>query len=459
MSDANTKLWKPYSPSDSMPWDLQRVVHLHRRAGFAAPWNVLQRDLSDGAEKSVTRLLEGTSSPAAPEFESLAKSIGAAAVASKNSVRLQAWWLFRMIKSPDPLGERLTLMWHNHFATSNRKVKNLQWMFEQNQRLRKYARDSFGNLLSHVVKHPAMLVWLDADTSKKGKANENLARELLELFTIGIGNFDESDVKEGARALTGLAVVNEKFEYRSSRHDDAVLNLLGKSQPFDGDQLLETLIEHPATAERIAWRICKTFMGEEFVGKEENATAMKELAEGLRQNDLNSLWAVKTVIQSELFFSEDNLNSKVLGPTEFVVGAIRALEFVDSPPSTIVLTRWLTRMGQELFYPPNVGGWNEGRHWLTSRTIVARSNFANSLSQGKLWLPPRTLDLESLCKKHGAKDDIKSKTQWLADLLWGHAPQDIVDEVLSSAKSGRQDSKQLPAVLALFFSRPEHHLS
>ena len=458
MSDANTKLWKPYSPSDSMPWDLQRVVHLHRRAGFAAPWNILQRDLSDGAKQSVTRLLKGTNSPAAPEFESLAKTIGASAAASKNPTRLQAWWLFRMIKSPDPLGERLTLMWHNHFATSNRKVKNLQWMLEQNQRLRIHARGSFGGLLSHVIKHPAMLVWLDGDSSKKGKANENLARELFELFTIGIGNFNESDVKEAARALTGWTVVNGKFQFRNSRHDDAVLNLLGKSQSFDGDQLLDKLVDHSATAKRMAWRICKTFMGEEFVGKEENTTAIDELAEGLRKNELNTLWAVKTVLQSERFFSDDNLNAKVLGPTEFLVGAIRALELIDSPPSTIILAKWLARMGQELFYPPNVGGWNEGRHWLSSRTIIARSNFANSLSQGKTWLPPKTPDLESLCQKHGAGDDIKSKTQWIANLLWGHAPPDIIDEVLVSV-SQEHDPRLLPVVLANFFSRPEHHLS
>ena len=200
-TSATSSAWAAYEPSDAAPWNLGRVVHLHRRAGFAAPWAALQKDLADGPQVAVERLLRGQSASAvAMDFETLARSIGDAASASGNAERLKAWWLYRMLVSPDPLGERLTLVWHNHFATSNRKVKNLVLMREQNDLLRAHARAPFGELLRCVVKHPAMLIWLDADSNRAGHPNENLARETMELFTLGVGNYSEEDVRQAARA-------------------------------------------------------------------------------------------------------------------------------------------------------------------------------------------------------------------------------------------------------------------
>jgi len=278
-----------------------------------------------------------------------------------------------MVTTTDPLGERLALMWHNHFATSNRKVKNLALMREQNELFRSLGRSPFGELLANVVKHPAMMLWLDADSNKKGKANENLARELLELFTLGVGEFSEPDVKESARALTGWTVISGRFENRKARHDDGELTILGERQPFDGDQLLETLLKQPATAKRIAWRICKTFMGEGVVSD----TALTELAAGLRKNKLNIGWAMETVLRSKLFYSSANIRSKVLGPVEYIVGAIRSLELDKAPPSSMILAQWVERMAQDLFYPPNVGGWNEGISW--PRDMVSRRNWQSKL--------------------------------------------------------------------------------
>ena len=273
--------WKPYKPTEAMPWNLKRVVHLHRRAGFAAPWTQLQRDLANGPELALNRLLDGNDSP--EPFEDLAEKIGNAATGSNNPQRLKAWWLWRMLKTSDPLTERLTLMWHNHFATSNRKVKSLALMQEQNEIFRRLGRGGFSELLSTVVKHPAMLIWLDADSNRKGKPNENLSRELMELFTLAPGNYSEADVREAARALAGWTVINEKFEDRKARHDDAELTILGKSQPFTADQLLELLTQHPATAKRIAWRICKTFMSRDAVSE----PVLEELAKGLTANELD----------------------------------------------------------------------------------------------------------------------------------------------------------------------------
>ena len=444
--------WSPYQPTDENPWNLQRVVHLHRRASFSASWSELQRDLEAGPEASISRLLNGNTADQPSDLDVIADTIGDAAIASSNPQRLKAWWLHRMVTTTDPLGERLALMWHNHFATSNRKVKNLVLMRQQNELFRKHGRGLFGELLSAVVKHPAMMLWLDADSNRKGKANENLAREMLELFTLGVGAYSESDVKETARALTGWTVINDRFEYRESRHDDGELTILGKTQPFDGDQLLEMLLSNPATAKRIAWRICKTFMGEGVVPE----TAMKELADGLAENNLNIGWAIETVLRSELFFADKNIASKVLGPVEYTVGAIRCLELNETPPSSMILAQWVERMGQDLFYPPNVGGWNEGRAWLGSRSIVARANFAHALGKGELWHPGRGPQLDKLIERYEAAEKLEERIQWLATLLWGDAPAEAVKETISKLNSLKDRS--LSTAVSLLLSRAEHQL-
>ena len=191
------------SPSAAAPWDLGRVVRLHRRAGFAATWDEIRRDLADGPEPSIGRLLSGTSRDPG-RAGTLREARGRRGrPAAGDAGQLKAWWVYRMLFGPDPLGERLVLMWHNHFATSVEKVNDLGWMRRQNETFRRHARAPFGELLRAAVREPALLVWLDAQTNHKGKPNENLARELMELFTLGIGHYTEDDVKEAARALTG----------------------------------------------------------------------------------------------------------------------------------------------------------------------------------------------------------------------------------------------------------------
>ena len=187
----------------TMPWDLRRVVHLHRRAGFAATWDELQRDLKDGPE-AVDRPAAGRARPdpaAFPmDFAAFADRLADLALAAPEPNRLKGWWVYRMLFGPDPLTERLTLMWHDHFATSNLKVNDLSLMRRQNETFRSLCRAPFGRLLHAMLRDPALLVWLDAQENTKGHPNENLARELMELFTLGIGHYSEDDVKQAARA-------------------------------------------------------------------------------------------------------------------------------------------------------------------------------------------------------------------------------------------------------------------
>src|SRR6516225_1766446 len=283
--------WTPYSPDDKSPWNLRRVVHLHRRAGFAATWNEIQRDLKDGPKAAIDRVLSGNAATeGVPEkFEEIAeKTLGPSAAASRDPARLKAWWVYRMMFGPDPLTERLALMWHNHFATSNLKVENLTLMRGQNELFRKLGRKHFGELLNAVVRDPATLVWLDAPANRKGQPNENLARELMELFSMGIGNYTEADVREAARALTGWTVTDDAFAENDKAHDDGEKTILGKKGKWKGADLVKMVLEHPATAKRIAGRICEMFLGE----KARTRADMDGLTKGLRERDLDIAWEI-----------------------------------------------------------------------------------------------------------------------------------------------------------------------
>lgn len=412
--------WAAYRPSDATPWDLRRVVHLHRRAGFAANWDQLRQALEDGPEASIGRILDGTAhSSNIPEgFERTAEALAEDAVAAKDPRRLKGWWLYRMLFSPDPLGERLTLMWHDHFATSNAKVDELAAMRRQNDLFREHARAPFGRLLNAAVHDPALLIWLDAPDNRREHPNENLARELMELFTLGVGNYTEDDVKDAARALTGWTVKEGSFREVAARQDAGEKTILGRPGRWGGDDLVKILLAHPATADRLAWRICGLLMGEGAVGRD----GLDALALHLREHDLDVGRAVATVLRSRAFFADSNLGTRVLGPAEYVVGAGRALELLDPPPGTLALADWLTKLGQDLFYPPNVGGWPGGRAWLTSQAVVGRANFAGALLGGVRLGLPRPADPSALATRHGRVGGREAILDFYAELLLGAVP-------------------------------------
>jgi uncharacterized protein (DUF1800 family) len=452
-----TDHWMPYVPDATAPWNLRRVVHLHRRAGFAATWSELQRDLNGDPQEAVARLLTGQArvDGQPSDYESTARLLSEAAVVSGQDLRLKAAWVYRMLFSPDPLGERLTLMWHNHFATSNRKVHDLKRMQRQNDLFRQHARGKFGELLASVVRDPAMLAWLDADTNRAGHPNENLAREMLELFTLGVGQYTESDVQQTARALTGWRVVAEQFRFDEHGHDGGQKTVLGQTGSFTGDDILKIVSGHPATAQNVARRICRTFMGE----GQADGGAIDQLAAGLRQREIDVNWAVETVLRSARFFAEANLNTRIIGPPEYVVGAVRSLECFSPPPSTLLLAEWMARMGQELFYPPNVGGWSEGKSWLSSTAIVARANFAAALVNGRLAGGRAAPDFEALVQRHCGQSSLDVRVEWLGELLLGGLPPEVTQSISARAAAGdKAVGSPLGAAALLLLSRPESHL-
>jgi uncharacterized protein (DUF1800 family) len=428
--------WSAYVPSESAPWDLSRVAHLHRRAGFAATWSEIQRDLRDGPEASVTRIVQGKSriDGVVKDFESVSAALADSAASTAAADRLKAWWVFRMLFSPDPLGERLTLLWHNHFATSNLKVNDLAAMRQQNEIFRKYARAPLGELLRHVMKDPATLDWLDAPANRKEHPNENLARESMELFTIGVGNFSETDVKQAARALTGWSFKPDGFHDFPQYHDDGEKTILGRKGRWRGDDFVSMLLEQPAMSLRLAKRLCEMLLGETFSGKS-GATSeqLQSLAKGLREHQLDIGWGVERILRSQTFFAAPNLRSRILAPPEFVVGATRALEQFDPPPSTLLLTEWMARMGQDLFYPPNVFGWPGGRNWLNSRALVARINFADALVNGTARYPAAPANVLDLVERAVGSAEAGPGIRFLSHLLLGIEPPGSLQNTLHSA--------------------------
>jgi uncharacterized protein (DUF1800 family) len=453
-----SRFWAPYVPNAAAPWNLRRVVRLHRRAGFAATWGEIERDLKDGPKASIDRVLAGKSATdGVPDhFADTADLLGDAAASSRDAARLKAWWVYRMLFTPDPLTERLTLMWHNHFATSNLKVNDLPAMYEQNRHFRELARAPFGKLLHVAVHDAALLIWLDAPANRKGHPNENLARELMELFTLGIGHYTEQDVKEAARALTGWRVTDDNnFEEVPARRDDGEKTILGKKGRWKGDDLVRILLAHPATTHRLAIRVCELFMGEGAV----SAAGINELADGLRRRDLDVGWAVATVLRSRAFFSEGNVGKRVLSPAEYVIGAARALELFDPPSSTLVLGEWTGRLGQDLFYPPNVGGWPGGRSWLTTRALIGRANYAAALVEGIRVGRPQPMDAVALASRHGHGKDQGGIIDFYTRLLLGMEPNPAWRDRLTAALGARDPRPEtVRKLVALILAMPEAQL-
>ena len=190
----------------------------------------------------------------------------------------------------------------------------------------------------------------------------------MELFTLGVGHYTEPDVKDAARALTGWTVANGAFRDVAARRDDGEKTLLGCKGRWTGDDIVKILLDQPATADRLAWRLCRLFFGESGIGPKSIAA----LGQDLREHNLDLGWTVATVLRSKAFFAAANLRSRVSGPVEFLLAPARALEMIDPPPNTLVLADWAARLGQDLFYPPNVGGWPGGRSWLTGRSLIGR---------------------------------------------------------------------------------------
>jgi uncharacterized protein (DUF1800 family) len=292
-------------------------------------------------------------------------------------MELRGWWLQRMAKGPRPFQEKMVLFWHGHFATSVEKVRDAYLMWRQNELFRRLATDNWLRLLVEVAKDPAMLLWLDQAQSRKQHPNENFAREVMELFTLGEGHYTEKDITEAARALTGWSYDRDtqKFVDRPFQHDDGIKTVLGKTGELDGLDVLEQIVAQPQAAMFITAKLWNF-----FAGQPPSNELTAALAQVFRRSGNNFKPLLHTMFRSEEFYGDTLIRAQVKSPVQWLVGTVRMLEAELPPPQVC----WgLTRnLGQDLFAPPNVKGWDGGLTWITTNTLFSRYNEAAVLVQG-----------------------------------------------------------------------------
>ena len=239
-----------------------------------------------------------------------------------------------------------------------------------------------------------------------------------------------------------------------SQHDSSEKSIFGKTGKFQPRDLPGLLASHPATPERLAWRLCQEFCGEDAVSSE----AKQELAVGLRAKQLRIDWAVETILRSEMFFSTANLMSRIADPASFLLGPLRSLECLHNPPSALTVADALRRMGLDLFTPPNVGGWPGGRPWLSTRTVLARANAIADLLYGRMNLPPVPVDLAPLLQRHHVGENPSDAIRFLGELFWGGIDGQSIDELLLAVRDEPNRSSQLRRVAMLMLTRRHAHL-
>jgi hypothetical protein len=385
--------WQPWQPTAADPWGHKWATHLYRRAAFGYSRADLREAQRRGPQGTLELLLRGKGN--LDEVGETLRDIGrVAAERDDTGEQIRSWWLYCMLNSGHPLREKMTLFWHNHFATSIAKVQNPALMYRQNCLLRTHALGKFGPFLQAISRDGAMLVWLDSNSNVKGKPNENYARELMELFSLGVGNYTEQDIRAAARAFTGWHTDGVGFKFIARLHDEGTKTVLGQTGPWDGSDVVRIVLEQPAAARFLVRKLYHFFISENAQPPD---TLLEPLCGAFRKSDYDIAALVKTMLSSRLFYSDHAFRQRVKSPVEYVLGAVQAVyrKYRESEPDyrplpQQVLVRWLDSMGQQLFAPPNVKGWRGGRSWLNTSTVLERYNFAEALATGTLWhrLPP-----------------------------------------------------------------------
>ncbi|MEM1354439.1 MAG: DUF1800 domain-containing protein [Planctomycetota bacterium] len=289
---------------------------------------------------------------------------------------LQAWWVGRMIDTPRPAEENLTLLWHGHFASRHRDVRDAYLMQQQNAMFRRYANGSFEDLARGIVRDPAMIKFLNNDRNNRRRPNENLSRELMELFTLGEGHYTEADIKEGARALTGYHVDDNDFAFRRFAHDSGDKTILGRTDDFDGDGFVQLLLRQQACSRFVALKLYRHLVADVSddwdLVPSEHRDVIDRLARQLRGSGYELKPVLTTLLRSRHFYDRQVVGKKIKSPVQVVVGTARTLGTPTRDERGLV--RALRAMGQDLFEPPSVAGWPGGRSWINTSTLFLRQN-------------------------------------------------------------------------------------
>ena len=401
-------------PSDA--FDFQAARHLLSRAGFGGTPQQVQALANLGLDEAVDHLVEFEQHPAEPvrpddfdhdimkpwtdeQREQLRRAremqdedtIDAFRQERQRRQRadrrqmaaIERWWWQRLLTTQRPLEEKLTLFWHGHFATGYRKIEDSYHLFMQNELFRRHAAGRFSDLVAAIIRDPAMLAYLDNHRSRRGAPNENFARELMELFTMGESSgYTERDVAEAARALTGYTFHDDSFVFRESWHDDGEKTILGRRGRWDGDDLVRIILEQRVVSEYLCRKLYRFFINDAPNGFDDTARAfIRRLARQLRENNYRLKPVLRTLFASEHFYDPANRGAIIKSPVQLIAETVRTcrapLRSLDAIRSASDL------MGQKLFTPPSVKGWDGGRTWINTSTLYVRQNAVAYLLTGR----------------------------------------------------------------------------
>ena len=369
------------------------MAHLMRRAGFGATQDELDGYMAKGHEAVVEELLHPGDAQNMPDDIIRRYHVGLSEL--RHLYQGVAYWMYRMITTQNPLEEKIALFWHGLFATGFAKLNHPRAMLNQIDMFRRQGLGNFSNLLLELSKDPSMIIWLDNQDNHKGAINENFGRELMELFSMGIGNYTEEDIKECARAFTGWTLKNAEwmaycsrqdsvwpyarvdwhFEYRDNDHDDGEKTFLGETGRFNGEDVIDIIVRQETTARFVSTRLFQYFAADEV--DEEGEQLIQTMMTTYFGSGYEIRALLRTLFNSDYFKSEKARYARVKGPAELLVGAIRQAGTHRAPTLGVFeLANQVTYMGQALLNPPSVEGWHEGSEWIDSGSLVERINFA-----------------------------------------------------------------------------------
>ncbi len=448
--------------------------HLLNRTSFAASVDELDRFSRLTREQAADLLLETSASgpitpaPAWVNDVVSPRRVRAMSVEERRAflrdqrqkgVELRSWWLGEMLATPSPLTEKMVLFWHNHFVSSLQKVRWTPLMYRQHMLLRKHALGHFGDFLHDIAKDPAMVIYLDSASNRKGHPNENFAREVMELFTLGEGKYAEADIREAARAFTGWGIDQDtaEFVFRAAAHDDGVKIVLGRSGAFDGDAVLDILLEQPQTAELIVAKLWR-----EFVSPHPDRKEVTRIARIFREQRYSIKAALRALLVSDAFYAPEHRAALIKSPVELIVGTLRQFGFETGASTPLVAVS--RRLGQDLFAPPNVKGWPGGEVWINSSTLLARKQLLDRLfrapepaaapivANGAVAASePGAVEPSAGARDRGAMADMRfDGGQWLARFKAGDPPPVRVilpADPVNAAGTSAQGSEMLRALV------------
>ena len=432
-----------------------RMGHLLRRAGFGANEEEMDRFLAMGEEATVEYLIEYE----AADDSALEKRLSGLGLDLEKLRDLQRWSLLRMIYTQRPLQEKMVLFWHGLLTSAFKKVGKGPYMLNQDQLFRRQALGEYDVLLKAISRDSAMLIWLDSRVNNKKAPNENFARELMELFSMGIGPYTEADVRESARAFTGWGLKKKDFIFRENQHDYGTKTFLGRTGEYSGDDIVDIIMEHPATAQFVCRKLF-TF----FVHDDPEAATLTSLARTFNDTRYSVKAVMRQILTSPDFYSSKAYRAKIKSPAEFVAGTVRVLGIeTDGRP----LNALTDRMGQILFSPFDVSGWPGGAAWINSSTLLQRLNFANKIATAR----SRSFKFDPLqvAQGHGFNTAAAALNHFILLLLDGQAPsQDRqilldyaqgLDGLSGSGNPSATVDEKLRSLVYLVMSSPDFQLA